>query len=156
MALNRGPAENQLTTSLAHSASHHYPHPVLGAAVDHVRTPVVDSIDRFHTRLPGRERRDPESMVRTRVRASAKAVDSPPAVRTRPSGHRCDICCSGLQRIRNWGRRFHEGGVRRPTPGEPGFLYHRRIDLPACLAPKDYTEGNRVLDGRNRVGYTQA
>jgi hypothetical protein len=152
IAQSEGTTENEFATLLVRTrSSYHHSRPHLAVALDRVRTPIAGntahSLARMHL----------GDGVHTQGQASAKVAGSPPVVHTRLSDHYHSRGCSGPQRIRSGDQRFHRGGWERPpTPGEFGFPSHRRIDHRIWLAPKDYTEGNRVLDDASMVDYTQA
>ena len=147
-----GTAENEFATLLVHTrSSHHHSRPRLAVAVDHVRAPIAGNT------VHSRARMYPEDRPHTQGRASVRVAGSPPVVRMRLSDRCRSRGCSDPQRIRSGDQRFHrEGWEQPPMPGGFGFPFHRHIDHHIRLAPKDYTEGNRVLDGGSMVDYTQA
>jgi len=140
-----GTAENEIATLVVRiRSSHHY-------SLGHAHTPVAGNMghSRVHIHL--------EHGAHTQARVSARVADSPPVVRMRLSGHCCSRGCSGPRCIRSGDQRFHrEGWERPPTPGESDFLSHRHIDHRIRLAPKNYIEGNQVLDDSSMVDYMQA
>lgn len=138
-------AENEIATLVVRTRSPHHYSPA------HARTPVAGNMG--HSRV----RTYLEDVPHTQGRVSVKVADSPPVVRMRLSDHWCSRGCSGPRCIRSGDQRFHrEGWERPPTPGESDSLSHRHIDHRVRSAPKNYIEGNRVLDDGSMAGYTQA